>query len=97
MRISRICVWSTLLTVLLTLGNFDPTFGCQRGCTCITVPAKDEESAEDAGNVRDMDEDIGMPMPRGRKVNCSNNPYRFSAKADLVEELKAIPLDTIDM
>lgn len=71
---------------------------CLPGCTCTTVPDTDEDSAdgdpEDADDNNTDDDDIPISSAKGRKVNCSNNPYRYTSIEDLNRAMK-IPLDTI--
>lgn len=95
----QICVFHTFLTILILQRFSCLVQACSSGCTCTTVPEKSEEYADnaDAPTPTDDDdtEDVGMPQAtKGRKVNCSNNPYRFSSIEDLNRAI-TIPLDTI--
>jgi hypothetical protein len=100
MNVLQICVFHTFLTILLIFQNEIPlTQACSSGCTCTTIPEKSENSAEGddaAGDAEGPEADeLGMPQDtKGRKVDCSNNPYRFSSVEDLNRAI-TIPLDTI--
>lgn len=94
MKAIQICVVYTFLTALILHSCIEPVNSCLSGCTCTTVPASEADSGEDGEEEIDEDE-IALPSaPRGRKVNCSNNPYRFSSMEDVNRAIK-IPLDTI--
>lgn len=92
MKLIQICVLNTFLTSLLLFWRLQPVDSCLSFCTCTTVPASEADTADDEDDGdEENDDDIALPnAPKGRKVNCSNNPYRFSSMEDV-----QIPLDTI--
>ncbi|XP_045188915.2 adhesion G protein-coupled receptor A3-like isoform X2 [Mercenaria mercenaria] len=99
MNVLQICVFHTFLTILILHQKSLLSQACSSGCTCTTVPEKNEESAENDGETGDTNgpeaDELGMPQDtKGRKVDCSNNPYRFSSIEDLNRAI-TIPLDTI--
>ena len=98
MKVLQICVLHTFLTILL-FHKIPKSQACSSGCTCTTIPEKSENSAENDGATGDTErpeaDELGMPQDtKGRKVDCSNNPYRFSSVEDLNRAI-TIPLDTI--
>lgn len=97
MGILQICVFHTFLIILLTQQR--SVEACSSGCTCTTVTERTTDAGEPGGlseNDGGTDaDDLGLPLDtKGRKVDCSNNPYRFTSIED-VNRAITIPLDTI--
>lgn len=92
----QICVFHTFLTILILQRFSCLVQACSSGCTCTTVPEKSDDYADNADAPTDDDTgDVDVPQAtKGRKVNCSNNPYRFNSIEDL-NRVITIPLDTI--
>ncbi|KAL4232013.1 hypothetical protein ACF0H5_009591 [Mactra antiquata] len=98
----QICVIYTLLTIACLQWNYGTVSACSSGCTCITIQEKDDDNGGDAAatdviadGAEDDDDDMAK-APKGRSVDCSNNPYHFTSIGELNRAI-TIPLDTIHL
>lgn len=95
----QICVLYTFLTIFLLQWNSCVVLACSSGCTCITIQDKDDDNT-DADKATDGavdEEELAMSKaPKGRSVDCSNNPYHFTSIGELNRAI-TIPLDTIHL